>query len=175
MKEQSLIMFARQLARVAVAVSISAAILAANPPHEPAYNLTELGTLGGTMSYGTGINDAEQVVGYSTWMDSPQNATIWNGTTQDFLSYGNIHGGGANGINAVGQVVGLAFHITSVSVEWNGATPTVLLNLAGSERKCYLPNDIANFQSQMRGQLVLPDQPCKYTDYRQAGNTLCTR
>lgn len=45
-------------------------------------------------------------------------------------------------------------------------------HVAGTERKCYLPKDIADLQSQMRGQLVLPNQPCKFTDYRQTGNTI---
>jgi hypothetical protein len=45
-------------------------------------------------------------------------------------------------------------------------------HVAGTERKCYLPKDVTDLQSQMRGQLVLPNQPCKFTDYKQMGNTV---
>jgi hypothetical protein len=45
-------------------------------------------------------------------------------------------------------------------------------HVIGRDRKCYLPKDIAALQSQMRGQLVLPAQPCKFTDYKQTGNTV---
>jgi hypothetical protein len=54
---------------------------------------------------------------------------------------------------------------------WETVT-TTQGQVGGTERKCYLPKDIADLQSQMRGQLVLPAQPCKFTDYKQTGNTV---
>jgi hypothetical protein len=54
---------------------------------------------------------------------------------------------------------------------WETAT-TMQGHVGGTERKCYLPKDIVDLQSQMRGQLVLPAQPCKFTDYKQTGNTV---
>jgi hypothetical protein len=54
---------------------------------------------------------------------------------------------------------------------WETVT-TIQGHVVGTERKCYLPKDVTALQSQMRGQLVLPAQPCKYTDYKQTGNTV---
>jgi hypothetical protein len=41
-----------------------------------------------------------------------------------------------------------------------------------TERKCYLSKDVAALLSQMRGELVEPAQPCKFADYKQAGNSV---
>jgi hypothetical protein len=54
---------------------------------------------------------------------------------------------------------------------WETVT-TMQGRVGGAERKCYLPKDVAALQSQMRGQLVFPAQPCKFTDYKQTGNTV---
>ena len=74
-------------------------------------NATDLGTLGGSESYAWGINDAGQVVGYSTTAAGPEHAFITgrNGVGMtDLNSLVTVPGGaaltGAEGINNHGQV-----------------------------------------------------------------------
>ena len=86
---------------------------------------TDLGTLGGSSSLATGINDSGQVVGYSYISgDSAYHATIWNGITptdlNSFLSVSEVNAGwvliAATGINDNGWVVGNAYNtITGVN------------------------------------------------------------
>ena len=69
--------------------------------------LTELGTLGGgySSSYASGINDAGQVVGFST---GPDHAFITGPNGVGMTDLGTLGGGisRATGINDAGQVVG---------------------------------------------------------------------
>jgi probable HAF family extracellular repeat protein len=75
--------------------------------------MTDLGTLGGTDSFATGINDAGQVVGYSDMADGSQHAFITgpNGAGMTDLNslVANLGSGAfiekANGINNHGQVI----------------------------------------------------------------------
>jgi len=72
----------------------------------PYYAVIDLGTLGGTSSYGEAINNNGQVVGSSTTSSGDRHAFLYsNGSMQDI----NPAGGGyseAYGINNKGQVVG---------------------------------------------------------------------
>src|SRR5438477_2189673 len=93
--------------------AITAALSVSTSVHASPYLVLDLGTLGGadsaTGKYGGTLNNAGQVVGYSTTS---------NGTTQGFRtlpntpmsSSSNLQGGTgrANGINASGQAVGEA-------------------------------------------------------------------
>jgi probable HAF family extracellular repeat protein len=99
------------------------------PPYPAAYELTDLGTLGGTKSEGFGINDAGQVVGRSTIAgDAATHAFLYDGGTLTDL--GTLGGAwsSANAINAGGQIVGDStlgdgsLHATL----WNGRTPSDL-------------------------------------------------
>jgi probable HAF family extracellular repeat protein len=69
--------------------------------------MTDLGSLGGTMSGACGINNRGQVVGSAETYDYCQHAFLWqNGTMTDL---GTLPGGwssSACGINNLGQVVG---------------------------------------------------------------------
>ncbi len=57
----------------------------------PAYTVTDLGTLGGTFSAGTGINASGQVTGYSfTTGDAAVHAFLWTPTTPNGAS-GTLH------------------------------------------------------------------------------------
>ena len=70
---------------------------------QPTYSITDLGTLGGG-SWGTGINDAGEVVG---WYDSPRRGFIWqNGVMRDLGGFGDDTE--AWRINNAGQAVGFS-------------------------------------------------------------------
>lgn len=71
------------------------------------YTITDLGTLGGTVSKAYGINDSGQVVGYSHITSGmPHHAFLYDGTImQDLGTLGGTYSY-ALGINNSGQVVG---------------------------------------------------------------------
>lgn len=85
------------------------------PMPEPLlYKLTDLGTLGGSLSEATAINDLGQVVGSAETSEGYQRAFIWDanngmndlGTILPVLPGDNTAQAGAWGINNNGQVVG---------------------------------------------------------------------
>jgi probable HAF family extracellular repeat protein len=110
------------------------------------YTVTDLGTLGGTYSYPTGINASGQVAGESFFAgDNVPRATLWNGTKAsalaqlpgtDYTSTGSI--------NAAGEVVGDTSVIGSTNeyaVVWKGTTATVLDTLGGLHSAAHGIND----------------------------------
>src|SRR5688572_5685883 len=87
------------------------------------YRLTDLGTLGGTFSFGADLNDSGQVTGSSTTADGLGRAFLWDGTTMHDLGTvgptSSLSGGIA--INASGQVTGIFSKLdTSQAFFWDG-------------------------------------------------------
>ena len=79
--------------------------LAATPP---AYAVTDLGTLGGTLGIATSLNDRGQVVGFSNLPgDTQTHAFIWDSVNgiQDLI-FGSRSFSGAQAINNRGQIAG---------------------------------------------------------------------
>jgi probable HAF family extracellular repeat protein len=81
--------------------------VAAVAPAAGDVTITDLGTLGGGYSIGTGINDAGQVIGFSsTARDAAEHAFLWQrGVMIDLGTLGGTTSH-AQGINGTGQVVG---------------------------------------------------------------------
>ncbi len=72
------------------------------------YSITELGTLGGQSSYGYGVNNSGQVVGYSYNQNGENRAFLFeNGEMKDLGTLGGNRSR-ANGINNHGEIVGSA-------------------------------------------------------------------
>ena len=78
----------------------------------PKMQVQDLGPLGGSRSYATGINDSGQVVGYLFTSDSAQHAFLYDASAtpkmQDLGTLGG-HDSRAMGINDSGQVVGWSY------------------------------------------------------------------
>jgi probable HAF family extracellular repeat protein len=71
------------------------------------YTVTDLANLGGGSAVAYGLDQAGQVVGYSTTPAAHGDAALWeNGTVVDLGVLGRAEGGVATAINDAGQVVG---------------------------------------------------------------------
>jgi probable HAF family extracellular repeat protein len=70
-------------------------------------SLHDLGTLGGTSSFGEGVNDNDQVTGFSYVVGSsgPYHAFVYDGTIHDIGTVGGLNSYGYR-INAKGQITG---------------------------------------------------------------------
>jgi probable HAF family extracellular repeat protein len=92
------------------------------------YTVTDIGSLGGTVTIGQGINNQGQVVGLSALADGNARAFVWtNGvmTLLPGLSPGGDNGDAGNDINDAGVIVGSAGgsgNSVSHLVIWRGGT-----------------------------------------------------
>jgi probable HAF family extracellular repeat protein len=94
----------RRAGFLVVCFFVHASLADAAPPN---YAVTDLGTLGGTISEAYGINASGQVTGYaSTTGDSVDLAFVYDGTMHDLGTLGGTSSEGL-GINASGQSHGL--------------------------------------------------------------------
>lgn len=107
----------------------------------PQYQITDLGLLGGLASYGLGINNVGQVVGYistgtNDFFFSQQRAFVWtNGQVLYFSSLPQGVGSEATVINNSGLVAGLsnisAGQAPYDAVVWSGGEPPLDLKTLG--------------------------------------------
>src|SRR5690242_14893014 len=120
-------------------------ILGASPVHAQGsgYTILDLGTLGGSNSYVSAINDRGQVVGYSETSSGETHAFLWKKGAMTDL--GTLGGGTSQAadINKFGQVVGWS---TLVSGErhaflWDKGRMTDLGTLSGSDSYAVDIND----------------------------------
>jgi probable HAF family extracellular repeat protein len=98
--------------------------------------MQDLGTLGGTVSIAYGINDLGEVVGYSLLADNvTQHPFIWtaSGGMQDLDLPNGAPLASARGINAFGNVVGLAQVRTQSAFFWLPTGRTVLIGSLGGD------------------------------------------
>jgi probable HAF family extracellular repeat protein len=127
-------------ARLAVALALAAPCAVA----QQAYEVTDLGTLGGTAAFAYAINSAGQVAGGSALTGStPLHAFLYSqGTLTDLGTLGGAQSE-AFGINDSAQVVGYANtagggdHATL----WNGTTPTDLGTNGAANSYAYAVNN----------------------------------
>src|SRR5215831_5677384 len=87
--------------------------ISAQQPRPPRYTVTDLGTLGGTFSWATGINEAGWVDGFSNLPgDVDQHAFFWrDGVMTDVGTLGGPNSGVSfygRRPNALGQIAGAA-------------------------------------------------------------------
>ena len=94
--------------------------------------LRDLGTLGGTRSTASDVNDAGQVTGSAQDASGTSHAFLWNGSTMRDLGSNS----GANAINAIGQVTGgvRASGGNSHVFLWDGDT---MHDLGGGSFSCF--------------------------------------
>jgi probable HAF family extracellular repeat protein len=116
----------------------------------PTYNFTDLGTLGGTSSYATAINNLGQVTGMAyTNGNSWNSPTLWNDTIATSLD-GNVSY--ASAINNSGQVAGFTLFGREVfcclgtnyydrATVWNGTTTNYFNSVGGTNTYAFAIND----------------------------------
>ncbi len=127
----------RWLARMSPHLALAAALAAA--PAHAGFTVTGLGTLNGGYSQAYGINDAGQVVGYSsTAGSSATHAFLYSGGVM--IDLGTLNGGysEAFGINDAGQVAGFS---DGRAFLYSGGSMTSLGTLGGSYSGAYGIND----------------------------------
>ena len=132
--------------------SVNAALWTVFTKPPPPYPIRDLGTPpGDVISWGTAINDAGHVAGYSIGSDSGImviRVFLWNnGTFQVLPGLGGTETF-AYGVNAADEVVGYAYTASGPAraILWQNGTPTDLGTLGGTESGAYGIND--------RGQVV---------------------
>jgi probable HAF family extracellular repeat protein len=130
--------------------------------------MTDLGTLGGTTSSASGINNSGEIVGYATTAAGATHATTWeNGTITDLDPNGTTGSQGFS-INNLGQVAGVigstdplnAFG--TVATLWSGGTVTTLMVISAQNdngSQAYGINDSGEIVGSVYNPTVMHDFP----------------
>jgi probable HAF family extracellular repeat protein len=110
------------------------------------YEVIDLGSLGGSLSIATGINNLSQVVGQSQLSGNNMHAFFWeNGQMTDLGTLGGS-ASAANGINNSSQVVGGAFfpdNTTGHACLWENGQITDLGTLGGLGSNAFAINNLS--------------------------------
>lgn len=119
---------------------VSATALADGP-----YTVFDLGTIGGTISQGTSVNNDGTVAGFGRTSQFNRHAIRYsNGTTTDIGTLGGLDSW-ANGINSSGVIVGAAYPSSNISnrafVYANGVM-TDIGSLGGAWSEAFAINDL---------------------------------
>jgi probable HAF family extracellular repeat protein len=129
--------------RVPAPIAILFALATPCASAQQAYEVTDLGTLGGTVAFAYGINSAGQVVGSSAPAGTtPLHAFLYSqGTMTDLGTLGGAKSE-AFGINDAAQVVGYAnTGVADHATLWNGSTPTDLGTNGAANSYAYAVNN----------------------------------
>lgn len=100
----------------------------------PVYTIIDMGTMGGSQTSGTAINQFGQVTGYG--VDASGNLRAFtSGSTPGDITPGWANGGAAGyGINASGQVAGVSYQNGhAIATSWTNGTAQALGGLGGPD------------------------------------------
>jgi probable HAF family extracellular repeat protein len=112
-------------------------LFGARPTVAAVYDVIDLGTLGGTSSQASGINNSGQIVGYAnTLSNAASHAVLWTNSGSPAIDLGVLSGDGysvANDISDSGQIVGQSSNSTNFQpVVWtNSLSPPIDLGTLG--------------------------------------------
>ncbi|MCC6361578.1 MAG: hypothetical protein IT450_22820 [Phycisphaerales bacterium] len=114
-------------------IPAAAALVLAMHANAQQYSLIDLGTIGGPVSGGYGLNDFGTVVGTSTRADADLNAFVWDEGITSIAPLAGDRQAHAFAINPAGVVVGTSYDLgemTPHGFSWAGGATSALGNFA---------------------------------------------